>query len=234
MSIEQDIVTLAQSVDALTSAVNVKKAYLDQQASTATEAANTATTAQTDVTTKAAQVAINTETVQSLASAVGTSTAQVTANAATVATKTTEAVNAAATATAKASEATAASAAINVTANVSAWVATTNYDVGTVVYSTGNYQNYRCIVAGTSATDPKDDYTNWVAVGFGAPDIGTEPNQVPTNGMLGALAYKTHPLSRVPGSSTDFGTTGDIACDSSYFYVCVADNVWKRTAIETW
>ena len=37
-----------------------------------------------------------------------------------------------------------------------------------------------------------------------------------------------------PASSTAPGTPGQIAYDSMFFYVCIANNTWKRTAIATW
>ena len=40
--------------------------------------------------------------------------------------------------------------------------------------------------------------------------------------------------SKTPSSATDTGTTGQIAWDSDYIYVCVATNTWKRVAISTW
>jgi len=42
------------------------------------------------------------------------------------------------------------------------------------------------------------------------------------------------PVTRTPASASDSGTTGDICWDSSYIYVCVATDTWKRTAIATW
>ena len=39
---------------------------------------------------------------------------------------------------------------------------------------------------------------------------------------------------KTPTSATDIGTTGQIAWDSSYMYVCIATNTWKRAAITTW
>lgn len=42
------------------------------------------------------------------------------------------------------------------------------------------------------------------------------------------------PTSKTPSSASDTGTQGDICWDSSYVYVCVATNTWKRTAISTW
>lgn len=42
------------------------------------------------------------------------------------------------------------------------------------------------------------------------------------------------PVSRTPASAGAPGTAGDICWDSSYIYVCVATDTWKRTAIATW
>ena len=40
--------------------------------------------------------------------------------------------------------------------------------------------------------------------------------------------------NRTPSSATDTGIKGQIAWDSSYIYVCVATDVWKRTALSSW
>lgn len=37
-----------------------------------------------------------------------------------------------------------------------------------------------------------------------------------------------------PSSASATGTTGDIAWDGDYIYICVATNTWKRVAISTW
>jgi hypothetical protein len=37
-----------------------------------------------------------------------------------------------------------------------------------------------------------------------------------------------------PTSSTAAGTSGQIARDSNYFYLCVANSTWVRAALETW
>ena len=41
-------------------------------------------------------------------------------------------------------------------------------------------------------------------------------------------------LVAAPASASASGTAGDIAYDSSYFYVCTATDTWKRVAIATW
>jgi hypothetical protein len=38
----------------------------------------------------------------------------------------------------------------------------------------------------------------------------------------------------VPATASSNGTAGVIARDSNYIYVCVANNTWKRSLLETW
>lgn len=40
--------------------------------------------------------------------------------------------------------------------------------------------------------------------------------------------------AQTPASSTAAGTQGDVAWDTSYLYVAVATDTWKRTALSTW
>jgi len=42
------------------------------------------------------------------------------------------------------------------------------------------------------------------------------------------------PVARTPATAASTGTTGDICWDSSYIYVCVATDTWKRAGIATW
>ena len=38
----------------------------------------------------------------------------------------------------------------------------------------------------------------------------------------------------VPATATSTGTAGNIAMDSSYFYVCIAADTWRRVSILAW
>jgi hypothetical protein len=38
----------------------------------------------------------------------------------------------------------------------------------------------------------------------------------------------------VPTIPNSNGVVGTIRCDSSYIYVCTANNTWKRSALTTW
>lgn len=40
--------------------------------------------------------------------------------------------------------------------------------------------------------------------------------------------------STVPATASDTGTTGMLAYDADFLYVCVATDTWKRVAIATW
>lgn len=42
------------------------------------------------------------------------------------------------------------------------------------------------------------------------------------------------PASSTPASAGAAGTTGEIRYDSSFIYICVSTNTWKRVAIGTW
>lgn len=41
-------------------------------------------------------------------------------------------------------------------------------------------------------------------------------------------------FTTAPATATSLGEPGQMAYDSSYFYVCVASNTWKRAALSTW
>jgi hypothetical protein len=48
--------------------------------------------------------------------------------------------------------------------------------------------------------------------------------------VSGNTVVSTH----TPSSSSDTGTAGQVCWDSSYVYICVSTNTWKRAAITTW
>ena len=77
---------------------------------------------------------------------------------------------------------------------------------------------------------------------------GTEKARIDSSGRLlvgtssdsgGALLQVNDDRIRVgtaktPATSGATGTTGEIAWDANYIYVCTATNTWKRSAIATW
>jgi len=44
-------------------------------------------------------------------------------------------------------------------------------------------------------------------------------------------AFSSFTIVSVPVSSSATGSVGQIALDTSYMYVCVADNTWKRISL---
>lgn len=51
---------------------------------------------------------------------------------------------------------------------------------------------------------------------------------------VGIFAANLVVSNTVPANSSANGVAGTIARDTSYFYVCVANNTWKRAALSTW
>lgn len=62
----------------------------------------------------------------------------------------------------------------------------------------------------------------------------TSKLKIDKDGKLTSTATTINIATKTPSSASDTGTTGDVAWDSSYIYVCVATNTWKRVAISTW
>ncbi len=51
-------------------------------------------------------------------------------------------------------------------------------------------------------------------------------------GPTGSSILVVSPIA--PGSSAATGSTGDLAFDQNYFYVCVGTNDWMRTQLTSW
>lgn len=61
-------------------------------------------------------------------------------------------------------------------------------------------------------------------------NLGAPDNRWNTVYIGTALNLTSNP----PASATATGTTGTIAWDANYLYVCAATNTWKRVGISTW
>ena len=97
------------------------------------------------------------EEANALANDVNTRQSQAAASANAAASSATNALNSETAAAASVSTAQA-------TANVTAWSAATNYAAGVTVYDTTDFFTYRRKIAGTTATRPGLDSTNWVLI----------------------------------------------------------------------
>lgn len=58
------------------------------------------------------------------------------------------------------------------------------------------------------------------------------------NGVLSLLDVNADVLrirtSKTPSSGSDTGSTGQLAWDSDYIYVCTATDTWRRSSLTTW
>lgn len=67
------------------------------------------------------------------------------------------------------------------------------------------------------------------------PNSGGNVGQFLTQNGSGVMSWANVTISStVPASAVDTGTAGQIAYDSTYVYICVATNTWKRAALSTW
>ncbi len=65
------------------------------------------------------------------------------------------------------------------------------------------------------------------------PQVGTVSNEVKAD-TIRILSSISVPIGTAPGAADDVGQKGEIRFTSTYIYVCVAANTWKRVAIATW
>jgi hypothetical protein len=130
----------------------------------------------------------------------------------------------ASTATNAANTATAAANATLLYSNATMWNAGTNYAVGDVVISPTNFMPYRRLIAGTTATDPASDATNWLNIGavlltgnqtiagaktFSSPIVGSTNSQVSLTGDQTIAGVKTFSSQIVGSTNTQVSLTGN-------------------------
>ena len=65
------------------------------------------------------------------------------------------------------------------------------------------------------------------------PNIGDSDWGVALNAALTALDTRWSPVA-VPATATSTGAVGQFAYSTTYFYICVATNTWRRVAISSW
>jgi len=70
------------------------------------------------------------------------------------------------------------------------------------------------------------DIVDRMGVGTGA-DIALRSDLL--NGDVNFKLYSTPPIA-----TNSLGFAGQVSYDADFFYVCVADNSWKRVALTTW
>ena len=95
------------------------------------------------------------------------------------------------------------------------------------------------ITQGTSTDKTSTDYA--LIVGNGTSESARSnamtvdwTGNLRSAGTSTATQFKLSALNTAPASATDTGAAGEIRVTADYIYVCVATNVWKRTALTTW
>ncbi len=74
----------------------------------------------------------------------------------------------------------------------------------------------------------------FVKAGSGIPTVGTFTSSgFAVTGEL-SVSGDTQLATKTPASASATGTTGTVAWDANYLYVCTATNTWKRAALTTW
>jgi len=96
--------------------------------------------------------------------------------------------------------------------------------------------NY-CVAIGVDSRVSAYNSTNEIVIGWQCYGSGsntatvgnTDTTHFVANGNTLRLTK-----SKTPASASAAGTAGDMCWDSSYFYVCIATNTWKRAALASW
>jgi hypothetical protein len=136
--------------------------------------------------------------------------------------------------------ASAAATASQFTANALMWSASTAYALGQNAISAVNFQTYRRKVAGTTATDPANDGTNWEAIGgktftgISAPSSGWTGSGPYTNviTVTGLLATDS-PIVDINLSSVTYADVPDVQSDWGLVYRVAATAANQLTLYAT-
>jgi hypothetical protein len=71
-------------------------------------------------------------------------------------------------------------------------------------------------------------------IGWNLPNTQGNVGEYLTVNADAEMEWKTVVRTTAPGTAGATGQAGQIAFDSSYVYICIATNTWKRAAISTW
>jgi len=113
--------------------------------------------------------------------------------------------------------------------NSSTTTATSNQTTFNVNYNVGFLDVF---INGVRLTDSEFTATNGTSFILGESCFGGETVDI--------LAYNTSAtgtapnMVSAPATSSSSGISGQTAFDSSYFYVCVSPNTWKRIVLSSW
>ena len=113
-------------------------------------------------------------------------------------------------------------------------------------YKAGGYLNngnpatslYMGIYLGANTKPSKNGVQNEVVIGYNTEGKGDNTVIIGNNDILktytnGDLILNNQ-KSLIPSTPTSTGIKGTILFDSSYIYVCVDNNTWRRAQLATW
>jgi hypothetical protein len=98
-------------------------------------------------------------------------------------------------------------------------------------------------VATTWNDNTVDQYALKLSITDTSSGAGSKPLEVAVDGSSKlslskagdlTVAGKVNLPSQPPANAGSAGVVGDVAWDSGFIYICVANNTWKRAAISTW
>ena len=96
--------------------------------------------------------------------------------------------------------------------------------------------NY-CVAIGVDSRVSAYNSTNEIVIGWQCYGSGSNTatiGNVDTTLFVARGSTLRLTTSKTPASASAAGTAGDMCWDSSYFYICVATNTWKRVALSSW
>ncbi|MBL7694039.1 MAG: hypothetical protein JNK91_04290 [Ferruginibacter sp.] len=89
-----------------------------------------------------------------------------------------------------------------------------------------------------AVTKAGNDVLGWRKVGDGATGFWEPMVLAGSGGTVSSIDINGNKLrirnSKTPASSNDQGNPGEICWDDKYFYICVANNKWMRSALTSW
>ena len=105
-----------------------------------------------------------------------------------------------------------------------------NVGLGFGIYDNLNNGSYNTVIGYVAGQSIVNNNNN-IVIGNGADVSSSSASNEITIGSTSNTKTRLFGALAMGGTST--GTAGQVAYDSTYFYVCIATNTWKRTTLDT-
>lgn len=114
------------------------------------------------------------------------------------------------------------------------WSSSTTYAIGDAVYHASSNASYVATQAGSNRT-PSSSSSYWTIIAQdGADGTNGAKGDTGATGATGPAGPTNLTFITAPSSPTSAGTRGQVAQSSTYLYICIATNSWKRIAFDSW